>query len=54
VYLPLAEIPATVALHFSENGYATGNGHSYAMQATALQTAVDTVASLDRSSHVTE
>jgi hypothetical protein len=54
VYLPLARIPARVALHFSENGFATGGGHSYAMQATALQTAVDTVASLSRASHVTE
>lgn len=54
VYLPLGRIPARVALHFSENGYATGSGHSYAMQATALQTAVDTVASLSRTSHVTE
>jgi hypothetical protein len=54
VYLPLAQIPERVALHFSENGYATGNGHSYAMQVTALNTAVETVASLSRASHVTE
>ena len=54
VYLPLAGIPARVALHFSENGYGTALGHSYAMQATALKTAVETVASLDRASHVTE
>lgn len=53
-YMPLAGIPARVALHFSENGYATGNGHSYAMQATALRTAVETVASLARSEHVTQ
>lgn len=54
VYLPLSRIPQRVALHFSENGYATGQGRSYAMQATALQAAVDTVASLSRSSNVTE
>ena len=54
VYFPLARIPERVALHFSENGYATGNGHSYAMQVTALTTAVETVASLSRASHVTE
>jgi hypothetical protein len=54
VYLPLARIPERVALHFSENGYATGNGHSYAMQVTALDAAVNTVASLSRASHVTE
>ena len=53
-YMPLARIPGRVALHFSENGYATGNGHSYAMQATALRTAVETVASLARSKHVTQ
>lgn len=53
-YLPMAGIPERVALHFSENGYATGNGHSYAMQVTALNAAVDTVASLSRASHVTE
>jgi hypothetical protein len=54
VFLPLAGIPGRVALHFSENGYATGGGHSYAMQTTALETAVDMVASLSRASHVTE
>lgn len=54
VYLPLARIPERVALHFSENGYATGHGHSYAMQVTALQTAVDTVVSLGQPDHVTE
>jgi hypothetical protein len=54
LYLPLARIPERVALHFSENGYATGNGHTYAMQVTALDTAVHTVASLSRASHVTE
>lgn len=53
-YLPLAGIPERVALHFSENGYATANGHSYAMQVTALNAAVDTIASLSRASHVTE
>jgi hypothetical protein len=54
VYLPLARIPERVALHFSENGYATGNGHSYAMQVTALEAAVQTIASLSRASHLTE
>jgi hypothetical protein len=54
VYLPLAGIPDRVALHFSENGYGTAGSHSYAMQATALRTAVETIASLDRASHVTE
>jgi hypothetical protein len=54
VYLPLARIPRRVALHFSENGYATGHGHSYAMQVTALESAVQTVASLSRTSNVTE
>jgi hypothetical protein len=54
VYLSLARIPERVALHFSENGYATGNGHSYAMQVTALDSAVHTVASLSQASHVTE
>lgn len=53
-YMPLAGIPGRVALHFSENGYATGNGHSYAMQATALRTAFETVASLARADHVSE
>jgi hypothetical protein len=54
VDLPLARIPDKVALHFSENGYATSVGHSYDMQATALRTAVDTIALLSTSEHVTE
>jgi hypothetical protein len=54
VYMPLARIPTTVALHFSEIGYATSVGRTYSMQATALKAAVDTVASLSRADHITE
>jgi hypothetical protein len=54
LYMPLAGIPPRIALHFSENGYATADGHSYAMQAIALRTAVETVSSLASSEHVTE
>ncbi len=43
-YLPLAHIPFSVALHVSESGYPTGPGRTPAMQQTALQAAVATVA----------
>jgi hypothetical protein len=54
MYMPLARLPVGVALHFSENGYATSRGHSYGMQATALKAAVRTVASVSRAYRVTE
>jgi hypothetical protein len=42
-YLPLARIPARVALHVSENGYPTGPGRTQAMQKTAMVAAVTAV-----------
>jgi hypothetical protein len=53
-FLPLAGIPDRVALLVSEDGYATGGGHTGAMQIAALETSVRTVASLSRADHVTE
>lgn len=53
-YMPLAGIPSRVALHVSENGYATTAGHTDAMQVAALKAAVQTVTSLRRADHVTE
>jgi hypothetical protein len=54
IYMPLADIPARVAIHFSENGYATSVRHTYAMQAKALEAAVRTVSRLSGVDHVTE
>jgi hypothetical protein len=42
-YMPLAGIPATVPIHFSESGYPTGPGRTYTMQATVLQSLVQAV-----------
>jgi len=42
-YMPLAGIPASVPIHFSESGYPTGPGRTYSMQSTFLQAAVHAV-----------
>ena len=42
-YMPLAGIPASVPIHFSESGYPTGPGRTYAMQATVMQAEVQSV-----------
>jgi hypothetical protein len=45
-YMPLADVPGTVPIHFSESGYPTGPGRSYATQAGVLEAAVRAVYSL--------
>jgi hypothetical protein len=42
-YMPLAGIPASVPIHFSESGYPTGPGRTDAMQAIALTAEVEAV-----------
>ncbi|HEY3729523.1 MAG TPA: hypothetical protein VGL51_20260 [Solirubrobacteraceae bacterium] len=42
-YLPLAGIPARVALHVSENGYPTGPGRTEQMQVQVMRAAINTV-----------
>jgi hypothetical protein len=42
-YMPLAGIPATVAIHVSESGYPTGAGRTFDMQTTVVQSAVQAV-----------
>ena len=42
-YMPLAGIPARVALHVAENGFPTGPGRTEAMQVTAVRAALETV-----------
>jgi hypothetical protein len=45
-FMPLAHVPASVPIHFSESGYPTGPGRSYATQAAVLEAAVRAVYSL--------
>jgi hypothetical protein len=42
-YMPLAGIPDSVPIHFSESGYPTGPNRTYAMQTTALEAEVKAV-----------
>jgi len=53
-YMPLARIPSSVALHVSESGYPTGPGRTPAMQQTALQAAVATVAGAQAKFNITD
>jgi hypothetical protein len=42
-YLPLADIPRSVPLRVTENGYPTGPGRTEAMQVTIMRAAIDAV-----------
>jgi hypothetical protein len=42
-FIPLAGLPASIALHVSENGYPTGRTRTEAMQTTVLLAAIRTV-----------
>lgn len=53
-YMPLAGIPAQVALHVSESGYPTGPGRTPAMQAQALTAAVNAVNAARATYNVTD
>jgi hypothetical protein len=53
-FMRLAQIPARVALHVSENGFPTGPRRTEAMQSAALQAAVATVDATRATYHVTD
>ncbi len=53
-YMPLAGIPARVALHVSENGYPTGPGRTEDMQVTAMKAAIAAVDSARAAYNVTD
>jgi hypothetical protein len=50
----LAQIPARVALHVSENGFPTGPRRTEAMQSAALEAAIATVDATRATYHVTD
>jgi hypothetical protein len=53
-YMPLAGIPASVALHVSESGYPTGPGRTQAAQVTAMRSAIGAVNAARTTYNVTD
>jgi hypothetical protein len=53
-YMPLAGVPASVALHVSETGYPTGPGRTEAMQVTVMTAAASAVSSARAKYNVTD
>jgi hypothetical protein len=52
--MPLAGIPASVALHLSESGYPTGPGRTQAQQVTAMRSAIGAVNAARATYNVTD
>lgn len=52
-YMPLAGLGASVPMQITETGYPTGPGRTYAMQQTAMDAEVQTVATLHTTQNIT-
>ena len=51
--MPLAGLGASVPMQITETGYPTGPGRTYAMQQTAMDAEVQTVATLHTTQNIT-